>query len=556
MRAAVARGELSRNGLPAGMSDSVPYVIDVIAGTTPAPDLVFLSILRPYDPGTDSVLELKVSNTSGPSNDPVPAGHEGRLVNPFEYQARLSDVTAPGALISPAFGSAFFRTSGPAPGVGRDIDAWADYDWTARPYEAYVGIDPAEWPDGFAQIFRGSTEHIELSRDELYVHFRDLRGLLEVDMQTNLYAGTGGLEGDDTIKDTPKPLKFGPFNQEEAVLVDPANLIYQFHDGSAQSLTSVQDDGGELDLHQSVIDIAAAATPPAGKYTVSLPEGMFRLGDSPGGKVLCSGEGDNSGPLGYVSTVASIIRKVVGDRTTLTDPDDLELGSFIQLDAEVPYEVGTPANPETMKVDEFVEAMLSGANCYGVFTVLGRLKVGRRADPATQVSARSLDASEGVSKQGGDGGFGRTQSTAPHYRIRFPYKRYGATINPSNADAGLTDAVVQDYSKRWRWVTGEDATLLTPIPAAKSKDWKDSVFVQQTEAQTEADRLQVLFESERSFWSIELDNLRAWQMFSFEIGSTITYTDNVYGLGSSKKLTVVGLAMSPRDRKCTLTLWG
>lgn len=532
-------------------SQSVADVIAVLAAQSPAPDLCFVVKAYPYDLSLSSTSEEILSNTDGPaSGNPVPSTHANRVINPYSWEVRLPALLTPGALAEPAVGAARFRSLGPIVNTDRDLDTWASYDWTDRVYEVYVGATTGAWPGEFALVFKGSTDRLSYNRGELVIHFRDLRRKLDVALQTTLYAGTGGLEGGDALKDRPRPRAWGQVRQVEPPLVDATNLIYQLNDGAINAVQAVRDQGGDLAFDADYADITTAA-PAAGEYATSLATGYVRLGASPAGTVTVDFQGD-SDPT-YVSTSATIVRRIVGE--VLTDPDDLEVGTFIDLDLDAPYTVGYWVGPEEHTILQAVDEILSGIQGWALFSPIGRLAVGRIADPAGEPISAALTDDDVATEEIG-GAYERQQASPPHWRFRLPYRQHYQTLAPDNVDAAVSEATRQDYGQPWRWVTGDNASLLTDVPAAREAEIKSSAIDTSTDAQTEADRVQALLEPERSFHTFGLDNLNKLRMFSHQPGEVVSFTGDVYELVAGDKRLIAGMRIDPADRQAVLILWG
>src|SRR5690606_29502373 len=85
----------------------------------------------------------------------------------------------------------------------------------------------------------------EVGPERISIPLRDRQAELEVPLQDDLYAGTGGLEGTADLTDKPRPVALGDVRNVPAVLVDPARLIYQVADSEIEALT-VYDRGIEL----------------------------------------------------------------------------------------------------------------------------------------------------------------------------------------------------------------------------------------------------------------------------------------------------------------------
>src|SRR5690606_23218663 len=182
----------------------------------------------------------------------------------------------------------------------------------------------------FGLVLDGAVEQLEFDDLLLTLRLRDLQARFEVEVARTSYAGTGGGEGRTGLAGRPRPLCFGRALRVPAVLVDPATLLYQVHDGPIAEVDAVYDRG--LALAKTV------GTPAAGQYRSDPASGGFTLGASPAGKVTADVRGDAAG--GYVETAAGLLRRIATSRGGFADPDGLDIDAFAALEAAAPAPLG------------------------------------------------------------------------------------------------------------------------------------------------------------------------------------------------------------------------
>ncbi|MGH2173878.1 hypothetical protein ACQ1Z4_14290, partial [Enterococcus faecalis] len=87
---------------------------------------------------------------------------------------------------------------------------------------------------------------------------------------------------------------FGSPQNISPVLLVPASLIYQAHDGAMQSIDAVYDRGAPLTGAGDVADYAAlaAASVSSGQFKTCLALGLFKLGSAAAGTVTADVKGD------------------------------------------------------------------------------------------------------------------------------------------------------------------------------------------------------------------------------------------------------------------------
>lgn len=131
------------------------------------------------------------------------------------------------------------------------LDGLAGYGFDGRTATVKRGL-PTTALASFETVFVGTMEDVELTADTMRVRLRDNARLLDVPLQTTLYAGDNalpdGLEGVDDLEGKPKPLLFGQARNIPAVPVNTAKLIYQVSDGAVASVQGIYDRG--IPIHE------------------------------------------------------------------------------------------------------------------------------------------------------------------------------------------------------------------------------------------------------------------------------------------------------------------
>lgn len=520
---------------------------------------VYAIIATPYDidaaAETTVYLSGEAFTTSG-SDTPASTQFLGVVASPYNFANRLFQGGGLSGLSVPSAGAIEVEN------FDRALDAWADYAWSNRTIEVYVGLreyitaDPTTFRY-FGKVFSGVAESVELREKRIFINIKDSRYKLDVPIQTTNYAGTGGLEGDDSIKGKPKPLVYGQVRQFEPVLIDPANLLYQFHDGSAQAVDAVRDKGAALSF---VADFAnstllLASSPGSGNYSTCLAEGMFMLGASPAGAVTGDFRGDNGGTLGYQATTAGIIRKISTEQVGLS-ASELDLGSFSDLDSSNSSTVGIAVRTEEAKALDAVSRLVSGIGSFITFTRTGKLFLGRASSPGGQTAISTFDDTDIVPEVDG-GEFTRTRAARPAFRVRLGYKPYWKTLSPNDVVGSVSDADRADFGEAFRYETDEDATLTTTYPDAEILTI-DSLLDLSADASAEATRLLNLYATGRNVWSLRI--LKG--LFKYELSDIveIDLVNNIYGLNTAKQFIVVGYdedaGSGNTERVIRLDLWG
>jgi len=287
--------------------------------------------------------------------------------------------------------------------------------------------------DRFETIFEGFVASVELDTDEVRVAVADAMEELENDLQSTTYAGSGGLQGGDRLKGRPKPLAFGKFRNVEPVLVDGANQIYQFHDGSMQAVLSLRDSGVALTPEGGVADIEAAPAPSLGAFITELDRGFVRLGAQPSGRITGDIEGDDEG--GFVSEPRDIARRIATRLGGVADPGSLDTGSF----ASFPLRgvSGFFQGADRLSVLDALRRVMRQADGWIAFSRTGRLRIGPFLRPETRSARETLVETELAEAPAVRAG------PAPVWELRLLY-RPNQVVQDSDALAGSLTADERD----------------------------------------------------------------------------------------------------------------
>jgi hypothetical protein len=160
-----------------------------------------------------------------------------------------------------------------------------------KTYDSARGIwlDPAY--ASLVPVFKGVLGPWATEANLLKLTLRDASYYLEKLIPRLTYAGTGGREGTIDLTGVSKPLLAAGVLQGNTtssdtqnvspLLIDPANLIYQFSTAFDAEVDRVYDGGLALSIDSppTVVDLYAAA-PATGKFQFDT-KGLFRLGSTP-----------------------------------------------------------------------------------------------------------------------------------------------------------------------------------------------------------------------------------------------------------------------------------
>lgn len=169
----------------------------------------------------------------------------------------------------------------------------------------------------FESVFSGLVEDLRYDRAAVSLIVRDRSLALEQRVQRRVYAGTGNgatAEGDESLKDVPKPITLGTCFNVAPVPVDRANAVYQFHDGQFSAAKAVlgaydgaeklnpttagSSDGGEGSNNNfaSFAALLAWSPPGPGTYATCLSAGLVRAAAAPVFPLTIDVRGDAGDP--------------------------------------------------------------------------------------------------------------------------------------------------------------------------------------------------------------------------------------------------------------------
>ena len=336
------------------------------------------------------------------------------------------------------------------------------------------------------------------------------------------------LEVGASLEGRPKPLCFGKCLNVTPVQVNPSLLIYQVHDGPIQAIDTVYNRGVALGV---------------GQYTVDLVRGTFTLLQAPGdsGVITADVRGDTLG--GYVSTVAGIILRVVATYGPLI-AGDLDTASFTALDAANPAVAGLYAADQRTILDVLDELINSIGGFYG-FDRSGKFEVGIFTAPsAGQPDAATFGPVEILEIEA-------QPTELPVWRQRVGYER-NWTVQNSDALAGaVTEARKAFLAEEVRLAVATDETVKTKFLLALDPEPWPTLLADQAAAQSEANRLLVLYGQRREMYRVTAKT----QPYKLELNDQVVLDYTRFGL-TSRRFRVVGLEERADVNRVTMELWG
>jgi hypothetical protein len=469
-----------------------------------------------------------------------------RLLTPYSFEISLP---IPGE--SRGLGTAGFGVIEIANDDGR-LDSLLARSWEGRDFTILLGgtynVGRADERtldfDEFETLFRGTVRSIATESGRLVLATNDVLSKLDNPVQSNLYAGTGGMEGGDAIEGLPKPLCFGEAYNVDAVLVDDVDLIYQVHDGSVQAIPEVRDQGIALTLAGDIVGLGLGSlsdwSPVGGQYVTDLAQGLFRIGGSPAGTITADVEGDDAG--GYVSSTAEVVRRIATVYGGFSDPSDLEAVDFAGF--PITDAVGFYTGTREVRVLEAISELMAAADGWASSTRDARLRIGPNVAPEGVAAAEALtDAEiEEISDE---------SMPEPVWRVRVGYQPIWRVQDEDGLAGGVSAADRALYSQERRWATAEDTGVQSTHRSARELEIP-AFFADKAPAEAMAaavlDRLKV----RRRRYRCRVPR----SVFNRQVGDVLTVTSADSDLEAGRNLWLHELGEVGADRTSELGLWG
>lgn len=239
-------------------------------------------------------------------------------------------------------------------------DSWLTDIWMNRPVKVWLG--DASWARAdFFVIFDGTMAGIApKDRETLAIKIRDKTQRLNTPISEHLLGGSTANKGSLI------PLCFGECFNISPLLINPAILQYQVHDGAVEDIFEVRDNGI-----------------PVG-YTKDNSTGTFTLNANPIGVVTCSVFGDKFGGV-YRNTVASLVQRIVkgfGKSTDRFTDTDLDLTQLAAFETAHPQKVGAYVI-DRQNILKVCEDLCVGLDAQIVMSRLGLLRIIQLSIPGT-----------------------------------------------------------------------------------------------------------------------------------------------------------------------------
>ena len=470
---------------------SMPILVDLLGNQDW--ERSYLLHAQPYDPDTASVVDVYAS-----------VGLDKPIVNSLHWPAILRtgcDIQVElfddgeGGQGRTSFGNIELLIG------DEDHDGLMAYYWDGRPVELLMGSPDLDFAD-YQTMALGTVEDVTYDRRKLTLIFRGKESRLDVPINQTYYSGAGGINGTADLTEQVKPKAYGFVQNITPILVDPVNLIYQWHDGSVYGVYRALDGGADLIDSGDVADITAV-TPQPGRFYTQNSGGYIKLG-APVAKVFTlDGFGDSSD--GYIDKAADIAKRIILDHTSLTE-DDLDLASFYALGKDNRATCGLYALDGT--IADWVSRLLESVGAAYSFIIGGLLHVAQFREHR---AVGTISTNDIVRES-----FSRDRTLAPSWFRKFRYRK-NWTVMSEDQLVGAADESRKVLSKMEYAETATKSFSIAVKHAATRTVTKDTLMYGQINALSELTRQQRLFGGDYDRYIFTARN----QQFKYRPGETI-----------------------------------
>ena len=376
-------------------------------------------------------------------------------------------------------------------------DAWLGYVWVNRQVRVYMG-DPRWVRADFRLIFDGVVGDL-LARDAEVLNL----ALLDKLQRLNNPVSEAVLGGSSDNKDRLLPLAFGECHNVSPLLTVPSALTYQYHNGAAERLIEVRDNGA-----------------PITTYTSNLATGSFTLTAAPVGQITADVQGAK--PSGtYSANISTLVQHLVtsyGPASTRFSAGDLDSANLSAFASACPQPVGLCLT-DRANVLQVCQDLAASVGAQVVVTTLGLLRLVRLALPAsgtpTAITAQDFDE--------------RSLHVADRPPVRATAKLgWGRnwSVQTSGLATGLPAASAEALGQGVLSATSSDATTASVYRLGTQPEQVDTLLVVESDAATEAARRRDLWKTPRQVYEARC---RAHLLLT-ELGDAVTLTHARFGL--------------------------
>ncbi|MCF8533050.1 MAG: hypothetical protein K9G48_08610 [Reyranella sp.] len=496
--------------------------------------------------GARTTIALAMTTPRSTRNDDTPAATfiDGVLPASANFGSALFDGVDPMSRSRPTVGEIVL--------IDPDglLDYLLDYVWDGAPVTVKRG-DRGTPLSTWETVAHFTAKALVPDYDEKKIALRDLGWQLQGFLHNEYYAGTGGLEGDPSLKGRWKPWGLGYNFHVEPLLLNSQYQIFQWNLTSSSTVFAFKHGGVALlfDADYPTFEALRDAAIPSGYYGTCLAHSLARPNVDLEFGVRVDFIGDASTAYGHPqpTTRAAIARRIATTRglSRLDDAAQIDMTAFARVENRHSAPVGWHFSEPMTKADA-LDLVMAGILGWWKIRPDGRLAIGYVGSPVIG-AALSIDfKSDGMGKP-------RMVATSPpRAGTHVSWRTNAAPQSRSELALSIDDETAAILGQEARYAQALSPAVSTLYPTARVVVVANSGFWFAADSNTEAARQQGILEIERNRWQWEM-MIDPFIDLTGIVASIIGV--NRLGFGESKPLLSVGIDTQGTSQ-VTLDWWG
>ncbi len=496
--------------------------------------------------GARTTIYLAMTTPRSTGNDDTPAAQfiDGVLPASANFGSALFDGVDPMSRSRPTVGEIVLIDP------DGELDYLLAYVWDGAPLTVKRGVRGTPLST-WETVARFTAKALIHDLDEKRIALRDLGWPLQGPLHSEYYAGTGGLEGDPSLKGVWKPWALGYNFNAEPLLVNAQYQIFQWSLTSSSAVSAFKHGGVALPFDADYLTYEALrdAAIPSGEYGTCLARSLARVNIDLEYGIRVDFVGDAETAYGHPqpTTRAAIARRIATTRglSRLDDAAQIDITAFGRVDNRHSAPVGWIFTDPISKADA-LDLVMGGILGWWKIRPDGRLAIGYVGSPVLG-SQLALDfKAEGMGKP-------RLVAAAPPRAGTYvSWKTNTAPQGRSDLAGSVDDETAAILGQEARYAQALSPHVATLYPTAKVVFVANSGFWSQIDAETETARQQGILEIERNRWE--------WEMLIdpfIDLTGIVATINNVnrLGFGASKPLLSASIDTQGTSQ-VTLGWWG
>lgn len=431
---------------------------------------------------------------------------------------------------------------------GRNITLRAGRKLWSRSREMWIDPPLAQ----LETLFQGIAGPWRIDETDLVVPMRDAAYWLERPAQAAVYGGTGGYDGNAELKGVPMPRARGgtsshPIRYVEPLLIDPANLIYQYSDGPGTVVEVFEGGDTGYTPQGDTTDLYAGSTSP-GQYRTDNSRGLLQLGTKPVRKITAHVTGAFPS-AGVITNLTELVRYSLLEDMLLS-ADLVDAAAFTAVASAFPYLAGYWLGPAEISGVELLSYLMSSMAGFAVPSRDGRL---RPLLPRALTDADAPAASWGTETIGAiSPRILPAPLDPPPFRWRVGYRRNHTPMS-SDLDPDVTAAMQQELARDMAYGQWSSALIQSTYRRPSDPPPLGGALLLEADADAVADSLGGLFSSGGRLYDVSVPFPVA---MARDIGDVVQVTYPMTRFREGLRVRIVGERIRPGDPMVTVEVFG